>query len=187
MAKLGRVAPWLNEEALTEKNQGGEAKKDAMMFMSVPLEERVLFARQLSVGIKAGLSMQDSLHLLLSQTKSKSMKKILNDLLHDTANGMYLSASLEKYAQIFGQLFINIVRVGEQSGTLTENLVYLAEELKKKHELVSRVRGALIYPGVILFSCSSPSESSGPDFWQCPCLPGHARMLWLSSFIGTKA
>ena len=135
-----------------DKNQGGEAKKDAMMFMSVPLEERVLFARQLSVGIKAGLSMQDSLHLLLSQTKSKSMKKILNDLLHDTANGMYLSASLEKYAQIFGQLFINIVRVGEQSGTLTENLVYLAEELKKKHELVSRVRGALIYPGVILFA-----------------------------------
>lgn len=133
------------------KKQPGE-RGGGMMFMSVPLEERVLFARQLSVGIKAGLSMQDSLHLLLSQTKSQSMKKILNDLLRDTANGMYLSASLEQYTQIFGQLFINIVRVGEQSGTLTENLVYLAEELKKKHELVSRVRGALIYPGVILFA-----------------------------------
>lgn len=119
-------------------------------FMSVSLEERVLFARQLSVGIKAGLSMQDSLGLLSSQTKSKSMKKILDTLTHDTANGMYLSASMEKYTQIFGQLFINIVRVGEQSGTLTENLTYLAEELKKKHELVSRVRGALIYPAVIL-------------------------------------
>jgi type IV pilus assembly protein PilC len=78
------------------------------------------------------------------------MKKILETLIHDTANGMYLSASMEKYGQIFGQLFVNIVRVGEQSGTLTENLTYLAEELKKKHELVSRVRGALIYPGVIL-------------------------------------
>lgn len=133
-----------------EKSKG--AAGGGMMFLSVPLEERVLFARQLSVGIKAGLSMQDSLHLLLSQTKSKSMKKILNDLIHDTANGMYLSASLEQYSKIFGQLFINIVRVGEQSGTLTENLVYLAEELKKKHELVSRVRGALIYPGVILFA-----------------------------------
>ncbi len=123
-----------------------------MSFLRVSLEERVLFARQLSVGIKAGLSMQDSLQLLVSQTKSASLKKILKTLLDDTANGMYLSTSLDKYAQIFGQLFINIVRVGEQSGTLIENLTYLAEELKKKHELVSRVRGALIYPGVILFA-----------------------------------
>ncbi len=119
-------------------------------YLHVSLEERVLFARQLSVGVKAGLSMQDSLMLLRSQTKSPSMKKILSAIVHDTANGMYLSASLENYKNIFGQLFINIVRVGEQTGTLIENLNYLAEELKKKQELVSRVRGALIYPAVIM-------------------------------------
>ncbi len=94
-------------------------------FLSVPLQERVLFARHLSVGIKAGMSMQDSLKLIQVQTKSKSFKKILDVLIGDTANGMFLSASMEKYAGIFGQLFVNIVRVGEQSGTLTENLSYL--------------------------------------------------------------
>lgn len=118
-------------------------------FLSVPLQERVLFARHLSVGIKAGMSMQDSLKLIQAQTKSKSFKKILDDIIGDTANGMFLSASMEKYQSIFGQLFINIVRVGEQSGTLTENLTYLAKELKKKQELHSKVRGAMIYPAVI--------------------------------------
>lgn len=118
-------------------------------FLSVPLQERVLFARHLSVGIKAGMSMQDSLKLIQVQTKSKSFKKILDVIIGDTANGMFLSASMEKYAGIFGQLFVNIVRVGEQSGTLTENLSYLSHELKKKQELRSKVRGALIYPAVI--------------------------------------
>ncbi len=130
--------------------QKGRSLFAKLNFLHVSLEERVLFARQLSVGIKAGLSMQDSLVLLRSQTKSPSMKKILEEIIHDTSNGMYLSASMEKYVGIFGQLFVNITRVGEQSGTLIENLNYLAEELKKKQELVSRVRGALIYPAVIM-------------------------------------
>lgn len=118
-------------------------------FLNVPLQDRVLFARHLSVGIKAGMSLQDSLKLIQLQTKSKSFKIILDQIIGDTANGMFLSASMERYSSIFGQLFINIVRVGEQSGTLTENLAYLAKELKKKQELRSKVRGALIYPAVI--------------------------------------
>ena len=119
------------------------------LFLSVPLQERVLFARHMSVGIKAGMSMQDSLKLIKAQTKSKSFVKILDSIIGDTANGMFLSAAMDKYASVFGQLFINIIRVGEQSGTLTENLSYLSHELKKKQELHSKVRGALIYPAVI--------------------------------------
>ncbi len=118
-------------------------------FLHVPLQDRVLFARHLSVGIKAGMSMQDSLKLIQAQSKSKSFHNILDVLISDTANGMFLSASMEKYQSVFGQLFINIIRVGEQSGTLTENLSYLARELKKKQELHNKVRGALIYPAVI--------------------------------------
>ena len=118
--------------------------------MHVGLQEKVLFARHLAVGIKSGMSLQDSLRLIQQQAKSGSFKKILGVLMVDTANGMYLSASMEKYAGVFGQLFVNIVRVGEQSGTLTENLAYLAVELKKKQQLRSKIRGALIYPAVIM-------------------------------------
>ena len=121
-------------------------------FLHVSLQERVLFARHVAVGIHAGMSLQDSLKLVMVQTKSQAFKEILLSIINDTSNGMFLSAAMEKYPTIFGQLFINVVRVGEQSGTLTENLSYLAKELKKKQELVSKVRGALIYPAVIFFA-----------------------------------
>ncbi len=122
------------------------------LFLHVSLQDKVLFARHLSVGIKSGMSLQDSLRLIQGQTKSASFKKILDTIIVDTANGMFLSASMDKYAKIFGQLFINIVRVGEQSGTLTENLTYLAVELKKKQSLRSKIRGAMIYPAVVFFA-----------------------------------
>lgn len=118
-------------------------------FTHIPLQEKVLFARHLAVGIHAGMSLQDSLKLIQAQTQSKTFKRLLDSIIADTANGMFLSAALAKYQGVFGQLFINVIQVAEQSGTLTENLNYLAKELKKKQELVSKVRGAMIYPAVI--------------------------------------
>ena len=133
---------------LVESSKPRGIKKE--LFLHVSLQEKVMFARHLAVAIKAGMSMQDGLRLIQTQTKSKSFKRIIEVLLEDTSNGMFLSASMEKYVTVFGQLFVNIVRVGESSGTLTENLNYLALELKKKKELVSKLRGAMIYPAVIL-------------------------------------
>ncbi len=121
-------------------------------FLSVPLQERVLFSRHLGVGIRSGMTLQDSLKLIHDQTRSKTFKKILDVIITDTANGMFLSTSMDKYSHVFGSLFINVVRVGESSGTLTENLAYLAVELKKKQALRSKIRGALIYPAVIFFA-----------------------------------
>lgn len=120
------------------------------MFLHVPLQEKVLFARHIAVAIKSGMTLGEGLKLVLSQTKSKSFKQILTTIVSDTNNGMFLSASMSKYQDVFGELFVNIVRVGETSGTLVENLNYLAVELKKKKELHSKVRGAMIYPLVIL-------------------------------------
>lgn len=149
-APVGGAAPAKKGSANVNLDLGAMMRKlFGNRFLRVPLQERILFARHLSVGIKAGMSLQDSLKLIQSQTKSSDFKLILTTIIADTANGMFLSASMEKYDHVFGQLFINIVRVGEQSGTLTENLTYLAKELKKKHELRTKVRGALIYPAVI--------------------------------------
>lgn len=120
------------------------------LFLHVPLQEKVLFARHIAVAIKSGMTLNEGLKLVLSQTKSKSFKTILTTIVDDTNNGMFLSASMSKYQDVFGELFVNIVKVGEQSGTLVENLNYLAVELKKKKELHSKVRGAMIYPMVIL-------------------------------------
>lgn len=118
--------------------------------MRIPLQEQVLFAKHLAIMVKTGMPILDSLKLLHKQTKSKSMQKILNQVLIDVSNGQFLSASLEKFHKVFGDLFINIVRVGEASGILYENLNYLAEELGKKQALKKKIKGAMIYPSIIL-------------------------------------
>ena len=115
----------------------------------VGIDEQILFARHLSVMAKAGLPLIESLTLIRKETKSKSMAKILDQTIADVGNGQFLSDSLSKFQNIFGSLFINIIRIGESAGILSENLNYLADELRKKRELKSKVIGALIYPAVI--------------------------------------
>ena len=82
------------------------------------------------------------------------MHKIIDQLIDDVSNGQFLSASLDKFKNVFGEFAVNIIRVGESSGILHENLTYLAEELKKKQQLKKNVVGALIYPAIILMATS---------------------------------
>jgi len=121
-------------------------------FLRVSLQEQVMFARHLAIMAKSGMPLLDSLVMLKKQARSKSMRKILDQLAVNISNGQFLSASLEPYRHIFGNLFISIINVGESTGILSENLNYLAEELKKKQELRRKVLGALIYPIIILLA-----------------------------------
>lgn len=118
--------------------------------LRVSLQEKVLFARHLAIMARSGLPLLDSLNMLKKQSRSRAMKKILERLSGDINNGQFLADSLEQFKSIFGPLFIDIIRVGEASGILSENLNYLAEELKKKQELRRKVIGAMIYPAVVL-------------------------------------
>lgn len=120
------------------------------IFLRVPLQEQVLFAKHLAIMVKTGMPILDSLQLLKKQTKSRALKKILDYIISEVSNGQFLSTALDKYRRIFGDLFVNIVRVGEASGILFENLNYLATELKKRQALKKKIRGAMIYPMVIL-------------------------------------
>ncbi len=110
----------------------------------------MLFSRHMEVMIKSGMQILQSLEILKKQTKSRSFNRVLDQLIADVKNGHFLSASLERYRNVFGDFFINLVRVGETSGTLSENLQYLTEELKKKDELNKKITGAMVYPIVIL-------------------------------------
>lgn len=100
--------------------------------------------------IRSGMQLLQGLELIRKQTKSKAFASILDQIIADVKNGHFLSMALEKHQSIFGDFFINLIRVGESSGTLSENLKYLAEELRKKDELQKKVRGAIIYPIFIL-------------------------------------
>lgn len=122
------------------------------LFTHISLREKILFVKHLSIAIKSGMTLLMAVQMIRSQTISKSFKKILDEISKDMDNGVFLSTSLEKYHNIFGDLFINLVRVGEASGTLAENLTYLAEELSKQDAFRKKVKGAMVYPIIVLFA-----------------------------------
>ncbi len=110
------------------------------------IKEQTHFAKRLAFLVSAGVPVLNSLHLLRKQTKAKRQGRMFDQVISDVANGKYLSASLGQFKHIFGNFAINIIKVGEQSGSLSQNLNYLADELKKKHALRRKILGALVYP-----------------------------------------
>ena len=124
---------------------------DSLLFWrGVPLVEKMLFIRNLAVTIKAGLPLTRSLDALSEQTGSAKFKKILNSVNNDINKGTGFADSLSKYPGEFNELFINMIRAGEVSGTLEETLIVLYRQLKKEHDLRRKVKGALMYPMVII-------------------------------------
>lgn len=115
-------------------------------------QEQILFAKRLGMTLRSGMPIMEGLAILGSGTRSRSASYIFETLAHDVERGQPLSSGLERFPGIFGTFSINVVRVGEASGTLHENLEYLAEELKKKQALRRKVVGALIYPALIILA-----------------------------------
>lgn len=120
------------------------------LFKSVPHQEKINFARHLSVTIESGLPLLDGLRLIREQAASKRFRGIIERLMKDVEGGQSLAQALARFRYIFGDFYINLVKTGEASGTLAATLKYLAEELRKQREVASRARSALIYPVVIL-------------------------------------
>ncbi len=119
------------------------------------MQDQIIFARHLSIMAQAGMSILDSLALLKKQARTSAMRTILEGVTREVSNGQFLSVAMEPYTDIFGELFINIIHIGETSGTLSENLKYLSEELTKRRELKSKVTSALVYPFIILFGVAA--------------------------------
>ncbi len=119
-------------------------------FKTVPLKEKMIFARNLAVMIASGLTISRAVNNLMSQTKNRNFQKILNSVYEELQEGKTLSEGLAKYPTVFSELFVNMVKVGETGGNLEEILKILAVQLEKEHELLSKVRGAMIYPAVII-------------------------------------
>lgn len=119
-------------------------------FTRFSLQDQILFAKRLAILMKSGVPIVEAFQILIKQTKSPAVKKILEQIVKDLENGQYLSHSLARFHKVFGEFAINIIQVGEVSGTLHENLNHLAEELKKKQTLKRKIISALIYPAIIV-------------------------------------
>jgi len=120
------------------------------VFENVSDQEKIDFARHLAIIIKAGIPLYDGLLIVRKQSQSPRLIKIIDQLSRDVSNGLFFADSLERYHQAFGDFFISVVRVGEASGTLAQNLLYLSDETKKRRDLNRKVKSAMVYPIIIL-------------------------------------
>ena len=133
----------MNKDIFTKLNRS---------FIRIPLSEKVMFTKHLSMMIKSGMSEIESIRLIRRQVKSKGFGMILDEATEGLENGQFLSATLEPFENIFGELFINIIKLGEMSGTLPANLGFLSMELKESKKLRSKIHSALVYPVIVLIT-----------------------------------
>ncbi len=133
----------------TSKNSKVFAYFKNSTYSRMSTKDQTFFVKRLSFLIKAGIPVLDSLQMIKDQTKKKSYAKVLDKIIADVANGQNLSNSLAKFPSMFSEFSINIISFGESSGILSENLDYLADELKKKNALRKKVVGAFVYPIVV--------------------------------------
>lgn len=117
---------------------------------SVPMKEMVIFTRQLSAIINAGIPLVEALSLIQGQTANAKLKKIIGVVLTDIQAGQTFADALMRHQGVFSDLFINVTRAGEVSGTLDTSLISLADQIQKDHEVQGKIRGAMILPGMVL-------------------------------------
>ncbi len=150
-----------NEQAVTKsvKEQGYallsvkvQSDDGLLSFLNkkVKTKDRVIFSRQLSTLIGAGLPLMQSLRSVSTQTKSKPLQILLAEVITDIEGGKSFAAALSKHPTVFNQIFVNLVAAGEASGTLDRALERLANQQEKDAEILSKVRGAMIYPVIVL-------------------------------------
>lgn len=116
----------------------------------VKTKDVVVFSRQFSVMISANVPVVESLLVLVDQTNNITLKNMIAEIAFDVDSGSFLSDALGKHPKIFSDLFVNIVRSGETSGRLDEVLNYLADEMESSYDMISKMKGAMIYPAFII-------------------------------------
>lgn len=116
----------------------------------IKTKDKVLFSRQLSTLINAGLPLVQSLRNVSAQTQNKNFQVIINQIIADVESGTAFSIALGNHPDVFDEVFVSLVAAGEASGTLDASLERIANQKEKDAEIISKVRGAMVYPIIVL-------------------------------------
>lgn len=135
--------------SIKPKGQGVFAEFKGGFFKRVKETDKVNFTRQLATMIKAGLPITDALSILEYQS-NPAMGAVIGEILREIEGGGSLTAALEKQSNVFDQIYIALVRAGEAAGVLDEILERLADNLEKQKEFNSKIKGAMIYPAIVI-------------------------------------
>ncbi len=116
----------------------------------ISMQDRIVFAKNLGTMLDAGLSLNKALRVIERQAKKREMKLVVTSLIDDLAQGKPFHESLKAFPHIFSDLFIAMVAAGEESGSLASSLGVLSIQLEGSYNLTRKVKGAMVYPGVIV-------------------------------------
>lgn len=116
----------------------------------ITTKDKVVFTRQLATLIGAGLPLSQSLRTVQEQTANKRMQEIVQEIISDVEGGKSLSDSFSKHPEVFNKVYIALVAAGETSGTMDDALKRLAAQQEKDAAMMSKIRGAMMYPSIVL-------------------------------------
>lgn len=131
-----------SQPLLTRLHIGGKVRQ----------KDLVIFSRQIATLFEAQIPVVQALKTLVAETRKKNLQKVLSHVLDDIMGGLSLSQSMGKYPLIFSPFYVNLVRSGEESGKLQEVFTYLADYTERAYYITTKVRNAMIYPAVVLFT-----------------------------------
>lgn len=137
---------------ITEKAPEGAIMKRLKNFHLFGSNDVVIFTRQLSTMVAAGLPLTAALDILQEQTQSLSLKEGLTAIVRDIEGGSSFGTALERHPRLFSSVYISLVRAGEAAGVLDNVLVRLSDNLEKDREFKAKTRGALVYPAIVIIA-----------------------------------
>jgi len=133
-----------------EISVAGSEKRLGGLLNRIASKDKVIFSRQLSTLINAGLPLVQALRNVESQTTNKALKVIIQKVIADVEAGSSFHESLARYPHVFNKVYTSLIEAGEASGTLDKALERIANQQEKDAEILSKVRGALIYPALVI-------------------------------------
>ena len=143
------AAAAITAEGLTVLSLKPESKRSLFPNRRIKTKDKVLFSRQLSTLINAGLPLVQSLRSVAKQTTNKPLKMVINQIVSDVEGGVAFNMALQKHPRVFNRVFVSLVAASETSGTLDAGLERLANQQEKDADISSKVRGAMVYPFIV--------------------------------------
>lgn len=135
---------------LTIKEESGDGSILSKLSGRIRTKDKVVFTRQLATLIGAGLPLSQSLHTVMEQTANKQLQSVVQEIVTDVEGGKSLSLAFGKHPAVFDGVFLSLVSAGELSGTLDESLRRVADQQEKDADTMSKIKGALTYPIIVL-------------------------------------
>lgn len=138
------------DEVNSSKGIGGLMKLEFSFLKSVSNKEVVILSRQISTLFQAQVSPLRIFRLLSAEVENKQLQSILNEIVEDLQAGTSISKALSAHPAVFSSFYVNLIRSGEESGSLEKAFDYLADYLDRQYEVISKARNALVYPAFVI-------------------------------------